>query len=161
MINVERPSFPEHVHQYDRVPVRGSLPVAEWLFLISRATAHHGAPEQITIHEATKSISIEVSRDQRDRCAAWAKALYLQPATVLGTYPGIDPRGPWSDYGSTGLRFGWQITIRCTVDAEPVEEPRCPSCGEPKYLLASGAVGHSGNDRGYNCPGQPAEPVTP
>lgn len=31
-------------------------------------------------------------------------------------------------------------------------ERRCPSCGEPVSLLASGAVGHSGDEHGNDCP---------
>lgn len=37
------------------------------------------------------------------------------------------------------------------------EEPRCPSCGEPWRLLNSGRVGHSGDERGNDCPDQAAE----
>lgn len=45
--------------------------------------------------------------------------------------------------GVTSIRF---------ADDFPDDEPRCPSCGEPWSLLRSGAVGHSGDASGNDCP---------
>lgn len=44
---------------------------------------------------------------------------------------------------------------------QPADEPRCSSCGEPERLLASGAVGHAGDEHGNDCcpPAPAAEDV--
>jgi hypothetical protein len=70
------------------------------------------------------------------------------------------------DWSDVDTRLAYEL-VKARQDATPTQqqadddEPRCPTCGEPEWLLASGAVGHCGDEHGNDCPTPvpPAEPA--